>query len=172
MANYISTSSPKLFARFANPGDSIAGYVDDVQEVPDLDYETRVQKKDKKSGEPLCKTRITLATDQSNGEGDDGRRNLDIDSYGKGRAMGDALKAAGVSVNVEEGLERGGFLKFAFARTRPSKSGYPAKVYIAEYTKPAKAMPQQQSTEQAAAPRQVIPQAWGSPQQTNAPAPW
>ncbi|MFE7313795.1 hypothetical protein ACFU7T_11910 [Streptomyces sp. NPDC057555] len=166
MANYISTSSPKAFAKFANPGDSIAGYVDDVQEVADLEFGTDIQKKDK-NGEPLCKTRITLATDHSNGEGDDGRRNLDIDSHGKGRALGDALKAAGV--NVSDGPQPGGFLKFTFARTRPSKFGNPAKVYVAEYTKPAKAMPQQ---EPALNSSQATPQAWGSPQASNTPAPW
>ncbi|WP_050512114.1 hypothetical protein [Streptomyces rimosus] len=171
--NFFAPSAPSQYVKFTNPGDSVAGYVEEVgNPFPVNEYKKDTPKLDSK-GNPVMQVRIILATDQSLGDGDDGRRSLYVSGWRMTTAIGDAMRRAG---ETAEQPQAGAFLKLTFARHGQATGGnVPPKVYVAEYTKPTRALPTQSSQEpQPQAPNswQGGTGGWGSPQESAGPAPW
>ncbi|MFD9569716.1 hypothetical protein ACFWBI_07715 [Streptomyces sp. NPDC059982] len=173
---FFAPSAPSQYIKFANPGDSAAGYIEEVSSpFPVTEFGTDKQKVDSK-GRPVMQVRIILATDQSNGQGDDGRRSLYVSGWRMTTAIGDAMRRAGESADTPQ---TGAFLKLTFARLGQSSGGMaPPKVYVAEYTRAPDAAPkapqppQEQPQAQAPAWQANGPAPGWTPPQNTAPAPW
>ncbi|MFK0175676.1 hypothetical protein ACIQVR_06900 [Streptomyces xanthochromogenes] len=167
--NDFAPSAPvgKTF-KFSSVGDSVNGYVESVsQRIPLNKFGTDVQDVDN-SGNPRWQRVITLATPDG-GESDDGLRTVWMPVGSQmATAIGDAMKRAGAATGNPAS---GAFLKLTFARTRPSKFGNPAKIYVAEYTQPANTQAKQ-VPEAAANTWPTNGNGWAPPTQNNAPAPW
>ncbi|MFE9120856.1 hypothetical protein [Streptomyces sp. NPDC007172] len=166
--NDFAPSAPvgKTF-KFSSVGDSVNGYVESVsQRIPLNKFGTEQQDTDH-NGNPRWQRIITLATPEG-GDTDDGLRTVWMPVGSQmATAIGDAMKRAGAATGNPAS---GSFLKLTFARTRPSKFGNPAKIYVAEYTQPANA--QAKPPAEAAASSWPTNSATWAPPQGNAPAPW
>ncbi|GAA2917066.1 hypothetical protein GCM10020221_11450 [Streptomyces thioluteus] len=164
--NFFAPSAPSHYAKFVTPGDSIQGYIEEISEpFPVKDYKKDTPKLDPK-GNPVMQVRIILATPESVGEGDDGRRSLYVSAKRMSQAIGDAMRRAG---EAADSPQPGAYLKVTFARVGESSGGMaPPKLYVAEYTKPPAAA-------QSAPPTQAAPQSptppWGASEGAG-PAPW
>ncbi|MEU7189102.1 hypothetical protein [Streptomyces sp. NPDC045369] len=161
--SFFAPSAPSNYIKFVNPGDSAAGFIEEVSDpFPVKEFKKDTVKVDAK-GEPVMQVRMILATDQS-GPNDDGRRSLYVSGWRMTTAIGDAMRRAG---ETAEAPQVGAFLKLTFARLGQAQGGMaPPKVYVAEYTKPADANARRpQGTQDSAA---VNESSWGQP----ASAPW
>ncbi|MCZ4097326.1 MULTISPECIES: hypothetical protein [unclassified Streptomyces] len=173
---FFAPSAPSTYVKFTNPGDSVSGYIEEVSEpFPVLEFNKDTPKLDSK-GNPVMQVRVIMATDQDKGEGDDGGRSLYISGWRMRTAIGDAMKRAG---EMSATPQPGSFLKLTFARLGQASHGMaPPKVYVAEYTKPSKAVQVTSPVTQAQGPRQppTPPQPdanlWGGPQESAGAAPW
>ncbi|MFJ8384718.1 hypothetical protein ACIQ9Q_09430 [Streptomyces sp. NPDC094438] len=167
--NDFAPSAPvgKTF-KFSNVGDSVNGYVENVsQRIPLNKFGTEQQDTDH-NGNPRWQRIITLATPDG-GDSDDGLRTVWMPVGSQmATAIGDAMKRAGAATGSPA---NGAFLKLTFARTRPSKFGNPAKLYVAEYTQPAAAQAKP-IPESAASSWPTNSTGWAPPIESAAPAPW
>jgi len=129
-------------AKFDNLGDSVEGTITDCRLAQQTDMETQAPLT-WSDGSPRMQLIITLQTEQSDGENDDGVRrlfckggNYEIAS-GSGKslkdAVGDAVKKAGV-----KSLDEGGTLKVAYTgEGKRTNRGFSApKLYKASYKAP------------------------------------
>ncbi|GAA0579199.1 hypothetical protein [Streptomyces crystallinus] len=166
--NDFAPSAPvgKTF-KFTNVGDNVNGYVENVsQRIPLNKFGTEQQDTDH-NGNPRWQRIITLATPEG-GDTDDGLRTVWMPVGSQmATAIGDAMKRAGAATGTPAS---GAFLKLTFARTRPSKFGNPAKIYVAEYTQPTNAQNKPLS-ETTASSWPTNANTWVPPQ-GNAPAAW
>ncbi|MFD9792320.1 hypothetical protein ACFWXK_15375 [Streptomyces sp. NPDC059070] len=165
--NDFAPSAPtgKTF-KFSNVGDTVDGYVENVsQRIPLNKFGTDVQDTDR-DGNPRWQRVITLATPEGD-DTDDGLRTVWMPVGSQmATAIGDAMKRASAAPGNPA---PGAFLKLTFARTRPSKFGNPAKIYVAEYTQPANA--QTKPVPEPAATPWPTNGTWAPPQNA-APASW
>ncbi|MEV6674795.1 hypothetical protein [Streptomyces sp. NPDC051162] len=174
--SFFAPSAPSKYIKFTNPGDSVQGYVEEVSDpFPVKEYKTEKPKLDSK-GNPVMQVRMILATPDSQGEGDDGRRSLYVSGWRMTTAIGDAMRRAG---ETAEAPKPGAYLKLTFARLGQASGGMaPPKVYVAEYTKapaaPAGAVAHLDQESAAALRTGEVDTAtpWGPPPQSTSPAPW
>ncbi|AYV29658.1 hypothetical protein EES41_23360 [Streptomyces sp. ADI95-16] len=168
--SFFAPSAPTNYVKFTNPGDSVAGYVEEVgAPYPVTEYKTDKPKLDSK-GNPVMQVRVILATDQSAGQGDDGRRSLFVSGWRMTTAIGDAMRRANEAADEPQ---PGAFLKLTFARLGQSSGGMaPPKVYVAEYTKPPHASTSVAPPAPAPAAAAPAPNAGWMPPQNTPPAPW
>ncbi|MEF3112438.1 hypothetical protein [Streptomyces chrestomyceticus] len=161
--SFFAPSAPSSYIKFTAPGDSAAGFIEEVSDpFPVKEFKKDTVKVDAK-GEPVMQVRIILATDQS-GPGDDGRRSLYVSGWRMTTAIGDAMRRAGETAEVPQ---VGAYLKLTFARLGQAQGGMaPPKVYVAEYTKPTDANAKRpQATQDPAA---AADSSWGQASS----APW
>jgi len=133
-------------ARFDEVGDEVAGEITDIQVTQQTDMETGAPLT-WSDGSPRKQLVITLATDERNGDDDDGTRRI----YAKGgtyeaasgtgtsmkQAIGDGVKKAQAS-----SIEVGGWLRVGHTGLgKKTNRGFSApKLYRAEYKAPTKSV--------------------------------
>lgn len=170
--------------KFGGTGSAVQGQVQSCQVVGVSDYTTGETIVDARTGQEAKQLKIVLQTtyrnwehvsriptdDDGNQKGpheDDGRRAI----YTGGKsstgqswmsgAINDALRAAGR--DSAKGIEIGAMLGVAVSEEVPSGKGNPYKKYVAKYSSPSQAAPQQaqapQAPAQAPAPQPQAPQA-------------
>jgi hypothetical protein len=128
-------------AKFTTIGDSITGK---VLRAPEERQQTKFGSQDPDfwpNGDPKMQIVVPLATDQRDPAdvNDDGERTLYVASKNMKRAIGDAIRVAGV-----QDVAVGGLLSVQYVGNDPASKNpqQPAKMYAAQYTPPTSAFQQ------------------------------
>lgn len=108
-------------ARFGEIGSKVSGIIEDFQDVPVTDFQTK-QARTWPDGNPMIQTRISLRQD------DGTLVSLYVKPGRMRTAIREALKAAG-----EDDIEQEARLTVTFTGYEQGKGAQPAKTYSAEY---------------------------------------
>lgn len=133
-------------AKFEEMGDSVEGEITEVKLSQQTDMETQAPLT-WSDGSPRMQLVISLKTDQSDGENDDGIRRLFAKggnyelASGSGKSMKDAIAEAVKKANART-IEEGGYIKVAYTgQGKKTNRGFSApKLWKASYKAPVQSV--------------------------------